>query len=318
MTIRIGILSTSSITPRFIQAARITEGCTIAALASRSLAKAQEKARQWNIPKAYGSYEELLSSDEVDAVYVSMINSEHYRYARLSLENGRHVLCEKPFTLSEEQSRELFALAREKGLFIMEMQKTVFLPVMQKIKALISEGAFGTIRMADFSSSFEPGYNSWLFDPDKGGGTLYSNAIYSIELMQYLFDCPVTAWSGLCTKSLTSVENQFSTALLMENGLLFTNKTSTCVDTLHTGFLYGEKGFIEIPEYWKARKAILHYRNQEPEVLEYPCDYELCYEIAHALKCIREGRTESPVMTEEITVNSIRVINGIRDLWKIP
>lgn len=197
----------------------------------------------------------------------------------------------------------------------MEAQKVLFLPVIQKIKELIEAGSFGPIKMADFSSSFDPGYNTWFFDPEKGGGPLYGNAIYSLQLMQYLFNCKVTGWSGLCTKGQTPVENQFSLSLLMENGLLFTNKTSTAVTTSHTAYLYGEKGFIEIPDYWKARKAILHYHNQAPVVLEYPCDHELMYEALHVEDCIRKGLTLSPVMTEALTLDAITLLTAVQKTW---
>lgn len=313
--LRFGILSTASIVPRFIRAVQSTDCCEAAALASRSTEKAEEKAALWNVPLAYGSYEELLSLAPVDAVYIAMINNEHYRYAKMALEQGKHVLCEKPFTLSPRESQELFSLAREKGLFIMEAQKVVFLPVIRKIKELIQADAFGSIKMADFSSSFDAGYNTWLFDPEKGGGPVYGSGIYCVQLMQYLFDCKITDYTGLCTRSRTTVENQFSVSMLMENGLLFTNKTSASVPTAHTGYLYGEKGYIEIPEYWKARKAILHYPDREPVVLEYPCEYELMYEVLHTEQCIRNRLTESPVMTEAMTVNAIKVLNAIEHLW---
>lgn len=315
--LRFGILSTSSIAPRFIKGVQAAENCEAYALASRSLKKAQEKAALWNVPRAYGSYEELLESDEIDVAYVAMINSKHYKYAKMALEHGKHVLCEKPFTLSVHESKELFSLAREKRLFIMEAQKVLFLPVIQKVKALIQSGSLGAVKMADFSSSFDPGYNSWFFDAEKGGGPLYGNAIYSLQLMQYLFDCKVTSWNGLCTKSKSGVENQFSVTMLMENDLLFTNKTSTLVTTSHVGYLYGEKGYVEIPDYWKARKAILHYPDKEPVVLEYPCEYELMYEALHVERCIRERLVESPVMTEAMTLNAIRILNDIRNLWNL-
>lgn len=313
--LRFGILSTSSIAPRFIRAVQSVPGCQAAALASRNPERAAGKAALWNIPKAYGSYEELLCSDEIDAAYVAMINSQHYRYAKMALEQGKHVLCEKPFTLHAEESRELFALAREKGLFIMETQKVLFLPVIQRIKKILQDGSLGAVKMADFSSSFDPGYNIWFFDPEKGGGPLYGNAIYSLQLMQYLFDCKVVEWTGLCTRSHTSVESQFAVSMLMENGLLFTNKTSTSVTTTHTAYLYGEKGFIEIPEYWKARRAVLHYPSRDPVILEYPCEYELVYEILHAEQCIRKHLCESPVMTEDMTVSAIEVLNAVNKQW---
>ena len=168
-----------------------------------------KKALLWNVPKALGSYEELIESGEADVIYIAMINSEHYHYAKLALEAGRHVLCEKPFTLEPSQAEELFALARRKGLFLMEMQKVVFLPVVRQIKDLIQKGGFGRITMADFSSSFDAGYNGWFFDGAKGGGPLYGNAGYSLQLMQYLLDCYAAEWTGLCTRSQSGVEDQF-------------------------------------------------------------------------------------------------------------
>lgn len=312
---RIGILSTASIVPRFVNAAGTVEGCVVTAIASRNLKKAAEKARLWRIPQAFGSYEELIASDLVDIVYIATINSEHARYARLALEQGKHVFCEKPFALKPAEVRDLFMLAREKGLFVMEMQKCVFLPVVQELKRRIQAGEFGRITMADFSSSFAASYNGWMFDPSMGGGPLYGNAGYSLQLMQFLFDSFVTEQTGLCTRGNSPVENQFAAVMRMENGLIFTNKTSTLSETLHTGFLYGEKGYVELPDYWKARQAILHFPGQDPVVLDYPCDFELRYELVHALGCIRAGLTESPVMTEEMSVRAIKTLDALHRSW---
>lgn len=326
MKLRIGILSTASIVPRLIGAVRAAEvylsdshspceGFTVSSIASRSLKNARQKALLWNVPKAFGSYEELIESGEADVIYIAMINSEHYHYAKLALEAGRHVLCEKPFTLEPSQAEELFALARRKGLFLMEMQKVVFLPVVRQIKDLIQKGGFGRITMADFSSSFDAGYNGWFFDGAKGGGPLYGNAGYSLQLMQYLLDCYAAEWTGLCTRSQSGVEDQFSLAVRMENDTLYANKTSIRTDTIHTGYIYGEKGYIELPDYWKAQKAILHYKDRETEILEAPCEYELMYEVIHAEQCIRQGLVESPVMTEEMTVRAVRVLHEIHKQW---
>ncbi len=313
--LRIGILSTASIVPRFVGAAGTVDGCVVTAIASRNLEKAADKARLWRIPQAFGSYEELIASDLVDIVYIATINSEHARYARLALEQGKHVFCEKPFALKPAEVRDLFMLAREKGLFVMEMQKCVFLPVVQELKRRIQAGEFGRITMADFSSSFAASYNGWMFDPSMGGGPLYGNAGYSLQLMQFLFDSFVTEQTGLCTRGNSPVENQFAAVMRMENGLIFTNKTSTLSETLHTGFLYGEKGYVELPDYWKARQAILHFPGQDPVVLDYPCDFELRYELVHALGCIRVGLTESPVMTEEMSVRAIKTLDALHRSW---
>ena len=92
----IGILSTSSIAPRFIAAVREEGSFEIVALSSRSIEKAEEKAKEWGIPKAYGSHEDLLKDSDVDIVYISAVNSAHYRWAKAALLAGKHVICEKP------------------------------------------------------------------------------------------------------------------------------------------------------------------------------------------------------------------------------
>ena len=133
--------------------------------------------------------------------------------------------------------------------------------------------------------------------------------------MQYLFDSFVTEQTGLCTRGDSPVENQFAAVMRMENGLIFTNKTSTLSETVHTGWLYGKKGSIELPDYWKARRAILHFPGQEPVTLDYPCDFELRYELEHALTCIRQGLTESPIMTEEMSVRAMKTLAALHNSW---
>ena len=119
--LRYGILSTSSIAPRFISAVRISGAGEIVAVSSRTRQKAEEKAAQWDIPKAYGSHKELLEDENIDIVYISAVNAQHYPLAKLALQMGKHVVCEKPCTTTAVHTRELFALAKEKGLFLMEV-----------------------------------------------------------------------------------------------------------------------------------------------------------------------------------------------------
>ena len=151
--LRYGILSTSSIAPRFIDALRASKTGEPVAISSRSLEKAKEKAALWNIPKAYGSHEELLADTDVEIVYISTVNAQHYPWAKAALEAGKHVVCEKPCTTTVAQTRELFALARKKGLFLMEAEKMLFLPAVLAAKEKIDAGALGDIYMADMSHS---------------------------------------------------------------------------------------------------------------------------------------------------------------------
>lgn len=321
MTLRYGILSTSSITPRFIAAAKASRCSEVAAIASRDALKAAQKALEWGVPKSYGSYEELLAAPDIDVIYVSMVNHLHYQYAKAALETGHHVLCEKPFTLSETQSTELFALARSKGKFIMEAEKVVFLPVMQEIRRRIADGQFGRVTLADFSSSFAASYNNWFLNPKMGGGPFYGNAIYSLQLLSYLFDSEIADAKALCTTLQQHddpsapeelIEDQFAVMYRLNNGTLAVNKTSVLSQTCHSAYLYGEKGMIEVPSYWKARKALIRMNDGTEEEINFPCDHELVYEIDHVAECIENGLLTSPIMTEKRTVDAIHLIDRLR------
>lgn len=314
MELRYGILSTSSIAPRFIAAVRAAGAGTIVAVSSRTEEKAKEKAALWAIPKAYGSHDALLADDEVNIVYISAVNSQHYPLAKMALQRGKHVVCEKPCTTTAQHTRELFSLAREKGLFFMEAEKMLFLPAICTLRQKIEEGVLGTIHMAELSHSFSAGYNTWQFDKSLGGGTLLSSGIYAVQLLQWLFG-PMQTIRGTKSALPDGTEWQYVLTGEMENGVLFSAKNSTRAILDNTARIFGSEGYAEIPEYWKARKLILHLRGQEPQVLEFPCEHELVYEVEHIARCMNEGLLTSPVVTEEVSVSGIAALEAVEAGW---
>ena len=313
MQLRYGILSTSSIAPRFIAAVREAKAGDIVALSSRTLEKAKEKAEQWNIPTAYGSHEELLNDPNVDIVYISTVNSLHYRWAKAALESGKHVVCEKPCTIHEADSRELFRLAKEKGLFLMEAEKMLFLPAILELKRSIEAGELGEIHMAEMASSFKATYNTWMFDPEAGGGPLLSSGIYAVQLLQFLFG-EVETIQGIKSAMDNGVEWQFVLSGATRSGVLFNIKNSTRAVLDNNARIFGTKGWAEIPEFWKARKVTYHI-DGSTETKEFPCQYELAYEATHITQCMEQGLLTSPVATEEITLGGIAALEQVMASW---
>lgn len=143
--IRYGIMSTAQIVPRFVAGLRESAQAEVRGIASRRLENAQKMAKELAIPVAYGSYEELCKDETIDIIYIPTYNQGHYSAAKLALSQGKPVLLEKPFTLNTAEAEELFAIAQEQGVFLMEAQKSVFLPITQKVKATIQEGRLGEI-----------------------------------------------------------------------------------------------------------------------------------------------------------------------------
>lgn len=312
--LRYGILSTSSIAPRFIAAVRAADVGQILAVSSRTLEKAREKAAQWEIPTAYGSHEALLQDPDINIVYISAVNSQHYPLAKAALEHSKHVICEKPCTTTAAHTRELYALAREKGLFFMEAEKMLFLPAILEVRRRIEAGDLGQIYMAEMSHSFSSSYNNWMFDPEVGGGPLLSSGIYAVHLLLWFFG-PLAQISGVHSTMENGVEWQYVLSGATESGILFNAKNSTRAILDNTARFFGTKGWVEIPEYWKARKAIFHIAGQSPQVVEFPCQHELVYEAIHIQQCLTQGLLTSPVVTEDLSVSGIAALEAVKSGW---
>lgn len=310
--LRYGILSTSSIAPRFISAVREGNAGEIVAVSSRTLDRAKDKAAQWRIPTAYGSHWELLEDPNVDIVYISTVNSQHYPWAKAALERGKHVVCEKPCTMSSCETGELFALAREKKRFLMEAEKMLFLPAVQELKRRIDAGELGQISMVEMSHSFAADYNAWMFDEKLGGGVLLSSGIYAVQLLLWLFGS-IASIRGLRSCGTEGTERQYILSGETESGVLFCAKNSTQARLDNTARIYGTKGWAELPEYWKARSVTFHINGEEK--LEFPCEHELIYEAQHIQDCISQGLLTSPVVTESLSVSGIGALERVKESW---
>lgn len=313
--LKYGILSTSSIAPRFIAAVRAAKAGTVVAVSSRSEEKAREKADLWQIPKAYGSHEALLEDKEVNVVYISNVNSQHYPWAKAALLAGKNVVCEKPCTTTQAHTRELFALAREKGLFFMEAEKMLFLPALLEVKKRIERGDLGEITMAQMSHSFSAGYNDWMFDKEAGGGPLLSSGIYAIELILWLF-CEIKEIGGVCSQKENGMPWQYVISGVTASGVLFSAANSTSGKLENTAVISGTKGYVQIPNYWKATTANFHIEGEEIQSVAFPCQYELMYETTHIKDCFEKGLLTSPVVTEEISAQGIATLEKLIKLWE--
>lgn len=309
-----GILSTSSIAPRFIAAVRAARAGKVTAISSRSYEKAAQKAQLWGIPKAYGSHDELLNDPQINIVYISTVNSQHYPWAKAALEQGKHVVCEKPCTTSAAQTKKLYALAAEKGLFFMEAEKMLFLPAIREAQRRILDGTLGEIGMVELSHSFPASYNNWMFDPQAGGGPLLSSGIYAVHLILWLFG-PIASIRGERRSMPNGVERQYILTGTTESGVQFCAKNSTNAILDNTARIFGTKGWVELPEYWKARKMILHRPGEEPEILEFPCEHELVYEAQHICDCLTAGLRSSPVVTADLSVAGIAALEAVKEHW---
>jgi predicted dehydrogenase len=309
-----GIANTFAISLRALDSGRIVAG------ASRTPGRAREFADRHGIERSYNDYESLAHDSDIDAVYIATTHNFHYENVRLCLENGKHVLCEKPFTVNAAQTKDLIELARRKNLFMMEGLWTRFLPATLKLQQLLSEGAIGEIRtvFANFylARYFEPEHR--LRNKALAGGALLDLGIYPINMASIVF--------GRQPLKIDSVVNMDEETGVDASSFYFFDYSKGQRAILSSGYaqaapvealVCGSKGFIRIPHFLGARELQIHRTDLPAEVLEFPYDEgeNFKYEIAHAMECIAAGKTESAIMPLSESLAVMETMDALRKQW---
>ena len=183
-----GVLSTAKIgREKVIPAMQKGQWSQIGAIASRSLDSAQKVATELGIPKAYGSYEELLADPEIEAIYNPLPNDQHVAWTLAAARAGKHVLCEKPFSMNAQEAEQLREVAGQ--VHIMEAFMVRFHPQWQRARELVRSGALGDLRTVQaFFSYFNRQSDNIRNRADVGGGALYDIGCYAIVAGRFLFE----------------------------------------------------------------------------------------------------------------------------------
>lgn len=247
--VRWGILSTAKIgVLKVIPAMKQGKYCEIAAIASRDINEARSAAALLSIPKTFGSYAELLSDPEIDAVYIPLPNHMHVEWAIKALENGKHVLLEKPVSLSSKEAETLIMASKtHPQLKIMEAFMYRHHPQWLKARELVNEGHIGNLKtIQSFFSYYNTDPANIRHNPDFGGGGLMDIGCYCISLSRFIFGEEPTRTNGLI-----EFDPGFKTDRIASGMLEFSTGTSTFTcSTQIVPFqrvnIFGDKASIEI------------------------------------------------------------------------
>ena len=179
--LRVGILSTGNIAATMAGTVKQMKEARVCAVASRNLEKAEKFAERFEIPKAYGSYEELAKDEELDVVYVATPMSEHYENVKMLLNHGRNVLCEKSFALNKKQAEEMIHLAEEKGLLLTEAIWVRYMPMWKTLRQVLDCGMIGEPMTATANLCYLIDQVPRLMELKLGGGALLDVGVYVLN-----------------------------------------------------------------------------------------------------------------------------------------
>ena len=266
-------IGTSWITESFIASARLLNNAEIYAAYSRSADKAKAFAEKNNIPVVYTSLEGMLSDDGIDAVYIASPNSKHYEQAKMCLEAGKHVICEKPMVVTSQQLEELYAIADSKKLILLEAMKSMHSDGLSVIKNALAD--IGEIRTAqiDFSqhsskyAAYKRGENPNIFNPEMCTGALMDLGVYCVYFALELFGEPVKVISH--SDFLESGADCTGTLIFVYDDKTVTITYSKTANGFLGSRILGENGAITVQSVSKLTGIERYYNNGEKEVL-YP------------------------------------------------
>jgi len=319
---RWGILSTGRITHQFVQDFEYVPNGKVVAVASRTQESADAFAAQYDIPSAYAGYSKMLDDPKVDAVYIATPHTMHYQNTVDAISARKHVLCEKPFTINVEESRQLFHIANQSSVFVMEAMWTYFLPAIQKAQEWVEEGRIGKLRQvkADF------GYPQLPFDPGRreynaelAGGCLLEMGVYPVALAWLFMQRDPVDIQVVAHKAPNGVEDDV--AMLFDYG----DGSEGAVATLGTSFrsklrnwayIIGEEGYIAIPDFWRASECSLYHLDSRIDHFE--DDRESLgfnYETIAANEDIQAGRQQNATMPWSSTIRFQEHMECVRELF---
>lgn len=312
---RWGIIGPGKIAAKFAAALPLAGRASLEAVASREEDRAREFAAKHGAARYYTRYEELAADPNVDAIYIATPHGYHAEHAILCLQHGKAVLCEKPLALSARQVQTMIDAARANNAFLMEAMWTRFLPLTEKIIALIREGQLGTVKYVrgdfGFLAPFNP--SGRLYDLSLGGGALLDIGIYPLFLCLLLLGEPdsIVAAGHL---SPTGSDETCQAILHYKDGRSAMISSTLACQTSITAEIAGTEGSIQLPTPWykNDRLTILRPGEEVRTISVEPMVNGFEYQVREVTACLDKGLLESPLHSHTDSLNLSKTMDLIR------
>ena len=324
-TVRWGVLGCSGIgKSRTIPGLLACENAELYAIAGRNEEKLKAYAEPFAPKKLYTDYQALLDDENVDAVYLPLPNGIHMEWVKKAAAAGKHILCEKPMALTEEQVREMFAAAKEHGVLLEEAYAYRHAQLVQKVKEIVDSGAIGRIRYLESKhSTFDTNRSGIRYQKGNGGGAVYDVTCYNVSLASYLFGKDPEDMSVYCGfDKETGVDVSDAVMLRYEEGV--TAMLYAGLDAYRRGCysILGETGRTDVDHKFNS-SGVCHIRvstGARPQGAEYVDETTTEYTIwvddnyKKEIELFSDAVLNGSALTvsEEESLRTARVCNAIR------
>ncbi len=314
----LGILGAGSIAGTMAQTIQklIESGCKdviLYAVAARDLPRAQAFAAQYGAQKAFGSYEEMLADPALDLVYIATPHSHHYQHIKLCVAHGKHVLCEKAFTVNACQAEDALRYAEAQGVLVTEAIWTRYQPMRQIIRQVLDEGVIGTPGLITANLCYPVSDRPRIVDPALAGGALLDVGVYALNFAEMVFG-PADEAHASCTKNELGVDMTDQIVLTWKDGRAAHLTAGVTVASDRCGCIYGDRGYLVV-ENINNPLSISVFDADHRLTQKIDCPVQLTgyeYEVLETMRCIQAGKLECPSMPHSETIHIMELMDKIR------
>ena len=316
---KVGIIGTGWIAEKAAITLNGLQECEAYAVGSRSIETAQAFAAKWNIPKACGSYKELLDDPDVDLVYVGTPHSHHYDVTRDALLAGKPCLVEKAFMANARQAEEIINLAHERKVFLAEAIWTRYQPAVGIVRSIIDSGRIGQPRLITATLGYSMGNKLRIMRPELCGGALLDLGVYVINFVRMFTNAAIKQIDGHCVKSDTGMDLTNAITIILEDGILANVQLSaTCVGD-NIGVIAGTEGNIIIDNVNNPQQITVNGPDRTyVETIRVPqqiTGYE--YQFLACRQALLDGRLEPLEMPHAEMLYVMQLMDGLRQKWDV-
>lgn len=310
--VRYGIIGAGSIARKFVRDIQLAQDSELIAVASRKIEKAQEFCAEYEIPYAFGTYEEMVQSDLIDAVYVATPHSFHKEHSILAMKHGKHVLCEKPISVNVTELDEMIEVAKESKVLLMEAMWSRFLPSTNYVKEIISSKRFGEVTHLELAFGFEidEDYPSEgrLLNINLAGGSILDVGIYPVSVMMYLVDKEIKEFHVMSDITEEGIDLDTVINIVFEDDTTATLHSSIAQELDDVGSIYFGKTEVCMKRFYHCIDMKV-----DGEKVSSPCLGEgFVYQIEAFTKTVEQGLLENDIMTFAETRKVIQFLDLVR------
>jgi predicted dehydrogenase len=313
--LRWGILGPGGIAHAFANDL-VLNGMTVQAVGSRRADAAAAFAEKFTVPNVHSSYEDLVADPDVDAIYIATPHPFHAAQALLALEAGKHVLVEKPFTLTGAEAEAVTIRARELGLVVLEAMWTRFLPHMVRIREILAEGALGELRsiVADHTQHLPSDPAHRINALELGGGALLDLGIYPISFASSVFGTPAQVTASATFRE-TGADASVATIFTYDDDRIATTLSASDAHGPNVASVIGTEGRIDIDSVWYSASSFTVYNNANDVLESYTSNVVgrgMQFQAFELERLVAAGELQSDVLPHSETVSIMHTLDDIR------